>query len=662
MSKLNPKLQQIIVFLTLLLSTYFGYMFTNFNNVASTIWISTGFAMAFYIFYNKKYVIAIFLGLFLGRMLARAIMSDEEIYVSFFLSVGFTLINFLQIFTIKALFVDVFKLSNITRKGIMLFVPVIIVTSFINAVLCMAFAGLFTGYYHYFPLVYRWMMGDLFGMFVFGNALLLSMYFDKTPTFRRTIEGFITLLLYIVFGVLLVNGTFGNFQYDNYSYLFMIVFFASAFYFSYRLIIFLSIIYLFLLYGIDFNNLSGSVLSNSDHFSNVYLAVLANLALVTRMVIYNYHSQNNELIDSNSQLERLIDSTNLLFQLNESSNYNVDSNITYLKNIFQIAQTLFDNFECASCYINIDDKPYFIDAVGYSVDILNEIVFKDEFDWAVGKPNHVIIDESGIENIEKAELQKFYKELPQLKESIRFGLLINDEYKGGMSFDIKRDSSNNFNANDSEQFASFHRLMNNLYQVSYNSQKKNNFKNDIVLSLISTLELFDQYTHGHSEQVAEISMVLADKMHLSKLDKNELYWAAVVHDIGKVGIASSIINKTGKLTQDEYTKIKKHSENGANILSASKDLKDIAVIVKHHHEWWNGNGYPSGLRGNDIPLSSQILTIADSVSAMSDERPYSKAKSTDEIIDEIAKNSGIMFSPDIAVIMIECLNEGLLNK
>jgi HD-GYP domain-containing protein (c-di-GMP phosphodiesterase class II) len=231
-----------------------------------------------------------------------------------------------------------------------------------------------------------------------------------------------------------------------------------------------------------------------------------------------------------------------------------------------------------------------------------------------------------------------------------------------MSFDITSDSEKNFSKNDLKSIKSFQRLMNSLYENNYSSNKRQNFKNGIVMSLIKTLELYDQYTGGHSEHVANISKELATKLHLTEKEIGEIYWAGVVHDIGKVGIDSSIINKKGKLTEEEYEIVKKHSSHGAAILDESDDLRDIAEIVKHHHEWWNGKGYPDGLIGDDIPFSSQILTVADAVSAMMDKRPYSRAKTKSEIIEEIAKNSGIMFNPKIAVLMIELLKGGIVDK
>ena len=192
--------------------------------------------------------------------------------------------------------------------------------------------------------------------------------------------------------------------------------------------------------------------------------------------------------------------------------------------------------------------------------------------------------------------------------------------------------------------------------------KNNSLKNDIVLSLIRTLELYDHYTGGHSEEVAYLAERIAKRMGLDEKEVYNIYWAGIVHDIGKVGIPSDIINKPDKLTLEEYTQIKDHPLFGYQILSKSEDLKEIALLVKHHHEWWNGEGYPDNLKLDKIPLGSQILCICDAVSSMATKRPYTLVKSSREIIKELQLYIGIQFSPIPTEAMIEFIEEGLLDE
>jgi HD-GYP domain-containing protein (c-di-GMP phosphodiesterase class II) len=187
-------------------------------------------------------------------------------------------------------------------------------------------------------------------------------------------------------------------------------------------------------------------------------------------------------------------------------------------------------------------------------------------------------------------------------------------------------------------------------------------KNDIVLSLIRTLELFDQYTGGHSEEVAFLSNEIAKRCGLDEQETHDIYWAGVVHDIGKVGIDSSIINKPSKLSLEEYEKVKDHSIFGFEILNKAEDLKTIAILVKHHHEWWNGAGYPSGLEGEAIPIGSQIISVCDAVSTMAKKRPYTIVKTSREIIEELEMYSGVQFSPLPTKHMIKFIKDGYLDE
>ena len=140
---------------------------------------------------------------------------------------------------------------------------------------------------------------------------------------------------------------------------------------------------------------------------------------------------------------------------------------------------------------------------------------------------------------------------------------------------------------------------------------------------------------------------------LSEKEIYDIYWAGVVHDIGKVGISSTIINKDGKLSQDEYETIKEHPIFGANILKQSEDLVEISDIVKHHHEWWNGNGYPQGLKGEEIPLNSRILAVVDAYDAMTNNRIYRDAMPVEDAIKELENCKGTQFDPHIIDIFLK---------
>ncbi|KPU27597.1 phosphohydrolase [Caloranaerobacter sp. TR13] len=173
----------------------------------------------------------------------------------------------------------------------------------------------------------------------------------------------------------------------------------------------------------------------------------------------------------------------------------------------------------------------------------------------------------------------------------------------------------------------------------------NNISYDIMKCLVASLEAKDIYTGGHSSRVASMIFDLCKKLNLPSYQISIIYIAAQLHDIGKIGIPDYILNKKDSLTKDEWDKIKSHPEIGYSILIRSNKLKNIAKLVLHHHERWDGKGYPHGLKEEEIPLGSRIIAICDTIDAMTSNRPYRDRFTFKECYDEIIRNRGIQFDP-----------------
>lgn len=175
--------------------------------------------------------------------------------------------------------------------------------------------------------------------------------------------------------------------------------------------------------------------------------------------------------------------------------------------------------------------------------------------------------------------------------------------------------------------------------------KKNYF--DTIESLNRTLEAKDPYTSGHATRVGEFSIAVALEMKLGHTVLERIKAASVLHDIGKIGIEDSILNKPGLLDEDEYEKIKKHPEIGSKIIGDVDFLKDVSKIVRHHHERWDGTGYPDGLTKGEIPLESRILAAADMYDAMTSDRPYRDALTDEQALAELVRCRGTQICPDV---------------
>lgn len=184
---------------------------------------------------------------------------------------------------------------------------------------------------------------------------------------------------------------------------------------------------------------------------------------------------------------------------------------------------------------------------------------------------------------------------------------------------------------------------------------------DIIESIIAAMEAKDIFTANHSRRVGDMVLELCPLLGLSAKDTEEIHIAAHVHDIGKIGVPDYILSKPMKLTKLEWDIMRMHPVTGADILSRSPALEYISKIVLHHHERWDGKGYPYGLKGENIPYGARIVAICDSIDAMLSDRAYRKAMSSEECKKEIEKNKGIMYDASIAECVL-CNWDTIINK
>lgn len=170
---------------------------------------------------------------------------------------------------------------------------------------------------------------------------------------------------------------------------------------------------------------------------------------------------------------------------------------------------------------------------------------------------------------------------------------------------------------------------------------------ETVRSLVTAVDAKDSYTKGHQERVAMFSMLLGSELGLSSHEMGLLQQASLLHDIGKIGLSEQVLLKKGPLTKKEFEAVKKHPIIGCKILSPVASLQDVIRLVMHHHERYDGKGYPDGLAGEEIPLGARIIFVADAVDAMLSDRPYAKARKAEEVRQELRRHSGIQFDPRV---------------
>jgi len=177
-----------------------------------------------------------------------------------------------------------------------------------------------------------------------------------------------------------------------------------------------------------------------------------------------------------------------------------------------------------------------------------------------------------------------------------------------------------------------------------------------VAALSSAIDASDPFTHGHSYRVSRYALRLGKEMNLSSKDLEILEYSSLLHDIGKIAIQHDVLLKVGKLNEDEIKTLRQHPSIGADIVENLKFLKEAAVIVRHHHEQPDGKGYPGGLRGDDIPVGSRILLVADAFDAMTSDRPYRKGLPVDKVIEQFKTYKGKQFDLEISNLFLDMLD------
>jgi putative nucleotidyltransferase with HDIG domain len=195
-------------------------------------------------------------------------------------------------------------------------------------------------------------------------------------------------------------------------------------------------------------------------------------------------------------------------------------------------------------------------------------------------------------------------------------------------------------------------------------QRQNEYKEitlESIEAIARTIDAKDHYTNGHSLRVGFYAREIAKEMGFKQQDVENIYYAALLHDIGKIAVPDRILNKPGHLSDDEYVVIQTHTIEGAKILSSISTIPNITYGARYHHEKYDGSGYPDGLKGDEIPLVARIICCADCYDAMATKRVYKEPYLTNKIIEEFVKCSGTQFDPEIAKVVIKLINENKIH-
>ncbi|RMG74077.1 MAG: response regulator [Nitrospirae bacterium] len=339
---------------------------------------------------------------------------------------------------------------------------------------------------------------------------------------------------------------------------------------------------------------------------------------VVNSELYRKLSEINSLFSIGIELEKISDNTEILKKLPEMCS-----------KLFKVDRVVFLLYE--------DGVLQHYSSVGFPYTGKIEIA-GTVFEECLSQGDHLLIDvgqKSPLDNI------------PLNAQMLLIPLLIKDEALGVLCISNRTDGFN-FKEDEIQLALTFiHkvslRLENNtLYEITYN-----NLINTLK-TLILTIEARDRYTKNHSERVTAIALEIARELDCTEQERDAIRFGGYLHDIGKIGVRDTVLLKPGKLTKEEFEEIKQHPVIGDNIIKPLGSFPLERLLIRHHHERFDGRGYPDGLEGKNIPLIARILAVADTYDSMTSTRPYRKGLSHKIAVDEIKRCSGTQFDPDVA--------------
>lgn len=369
---------------------------------------------------------------------------------------------------------------------------------------------------------------------------------------------------------------------------------------------------------------------------------------------------NQQLASVESQFRELFNSypriLNFLSQAN-LSNYRKEQQ--FLKSTFRLFFNLIIEADYGSIYIIKNNKVKYIDTIGHNLSLLKKYDFNakafktgssgleiirgiDQRYYSLEKsPEHIEVMKQATENIEKTLVSQV-----KTKDKIIC-----------ISLDIKKNSPIDFSEISKIKLQAFKNIIASYYQNIELNTLKSSLTTDIIKAFTNLLNIHDSYTTNHSHEVADYSLQIADRLSLDAASRKDLYYSSVLHDIGKVLIPREIINKKDKLSIGEFELIKKHPVIGYHATEDLESLSNVSLYIRHHHEFYNGEGYPDGLKGEKIPLISRIIAITDAYEAMTSNRPYREALTVEKAIHELHVCKGHQFDPLLVEVFIDILRK-----
>ncbi len=659
----------LFIGLSAFLLTLIGLHFIFENTVVQILQPVIGVAFVLTLTYGRKVYFPLFWGVSFAQFFMRTFIWQEDIFLVLTLAMVLPLVYMIQI-EVGLYMAQKLKLSKLMTA---FHAKDAIKTIAQTTVLALVGSVMTFGLYYLLGLIDARLleyagiefMGHWFSIALFVPIGFLGYKYDSEwLEFKGWLSLFKVLALFLGFFVLAALLVFEvgylRFQYD--AYIFLVLFIFLGFVSQYRTMHYYVLI--ILMFGVLYANGLDSDARYQVLFNmNLFALFGVGLALIIKRFSDEKKLQSQQIEASNIAVDRLLDDVYELLQFSSKmiTEMQADEREVYLVRTLKIAMRLFDDCDGGYCYVEELGTLRFLHAIDYDLEALPYVYESHDLFTNTNEPINIL---QNIKEAFRAHYGEAFDILSSKGKRVKSRAMIRFELNKDLIFYIVIDKSEQrdpFTDIQIDRLEQFVQLLRSLFVRNYLTVQNMALKKEIVLSIIRTLEINDPYTKGHSEDVAGLVTAIAEKLNFDDDAMQELYWAGILHDIGKVGISNRVLNKPSTLTTDEYEAIKEHANYGYQVLFRQKDLKKIALMVKHHHEWYDGRGYPDGLSGDEIPLGSQIISIADMIATMASDRTYRKRQPKSVIIKELEKFSGTQFSPKVAEVALDLLENNLLE-
>ncbi len=657
--------RHLVVGLLVMFSVVLGRWFAIPPLQASIVWPALGFAFGFALYYKRDIYSVLSVGYYLGYLISYVLMGEFGFWQIVFQPILITFAAMLPIYLAVKLaekldYRPAFDLKNIAHLLLVTFMLILFTTTLGHISYLLTGAMQFSDLQSSFSI---WMLGDFFSVFIISVPLYFALHFDPHPLpfFKFTRSELLLYTVFVAFSFVFILGLIPNISFDEHKYIFGVFALAIGFKFPYRTA------YMFSLIVIGILAFIRPFSSELDHYAlmidiNVFLALMTLIALMIKDYKKRINIDHQHVLDTQKRLDNLVFAMHRLLSFSTEYRNIQDSKIhKQVKTMFNTVLTIFDKADYASVAM-VSKKIQFIDAVGYDIKKLNALNLSSQtWTLSLDKPNHLKDAETLIKNDLEDKYAIYTSFAPKIKESIQLAIRLRENVYCTMAFDFDIDSEKTFNSDDLMFFNSLQILFNSYYESERLVTESDAVRNDIILSLLRTLELFDKGLSQHSMDVAIVAETIAKRMDLDTSTIEQVYWAGMVHDIGKLGVDEVVAKKQGKYSYLDYEKMREHVLIGYRVLQQSDVLESVATYVKEHHERYDGSGYPNSLKGNQISLGGAIVGIAEIIATMASANSYTPAYPKERIIAELHTLTDKHFSSAVVNHALHALNDDRLT-